>query len=720
MKRVYKKTFNQENYYNSDCHLTKTNNYNKMKQILLAVIIIFISITSFAQTTEHKNDNSVAIDTFKVLVPTKFNSRVDQIVTTLLTKYHYKKIDLNDSLSSIIFDNYIKSLDYNRVYFIKSDINNFERYRHLLDDYLLAGNLSFPFEVFNTYKTRMYSRVNYINKIMQQEFDYSTNESFTPMRDEAPWVEKESELDEIWRKRLKNDALNKHLQKEEWEKTSKTLTDRYKRFHKVILQYKEEDVFQLYMNALANAIDPHTSYFSPITSENFNISMSLSFEGIGASLMLKDDYTTIAKIIPGGPAAKSENLFENDRIVGVAQGEDGEVVDIVGWRLDDVIQLIRGKKGTMVRLSILRADATLDMPTEEVKLIRDKIKLEEQAASSKIIKIEEDGKIFKLGVLDIPTFYIDFEAQRKGDPDYKSTTRDVRKLIKELNKENVDGFIIDLRNNGGGSLQEAVELTGLFIKDGPVVQVKNSNGNIQVDEDPDKEIYTDKPLAVFINRYSASASEIFAGAIQDYGRGLIVGEQSFGKGTVQNLIDLNRFMPTKESELGKLKITIAKFYRITGSSTQKLGVIPEVEFPSIPRDKFGEASEPSALKWDQIRTTNFKKYGDLKNHLPSLLRKHKNRIENNLEFQYLLEDIQDYKTNKEKTQYSLNKDIRKKEREENEAKKSERENERVKKENFVVQEKDEVKKENLRVDDPLLEETGFILADLIIEQKVKK
>ncbi len=474
------------------------------------------------------------------------------------------------------------------------------------------------------------------------------------------------------------------------------------------------------MNALASAIDPHTSYFSPITSDNFDISMSLSFEGIGASLMTKDDYTTIAKIIPGGPAAKSENLFENDRIVGVAQGVDGEFVDIIGWRLDDVIQLIRGKKGTLVRLAVLKAGATFDMPTEEIKLVRDKIKLEEQAASSKIISVEEEGHVFKLGVIDIPAFYIDFDAQRNGDPDYKSTTRDVRKLITDLNKENVDGFIIDLRNNGGGSLQEAVELTGLFIKDGPVVQVKNSDGNIDINEDPDWEIFSDKPLSVFINRYSASASEIFAGAIQDYGRGLIVGEQSFGKGTVQNLIDLNRFMPTKDSELGKLKITIAKFYRINGSSTQKLGVIPEIEFPSIPRDEFGEASEPSALVWDQIKTTNFKKYGDLSNILPTLLDKHKKRIEKNLEFQYLLEDIQEYKMSKEKKEYSLNKDIRQKERDENEAKKEARESERVKSENLVIPEKDEVAKENLRVDDPLMEEAGFILADLIIAQNLKK
>ncbi len=655
-----------------------------MNKLIILILLFTLSLTINAQTGEHFAENSVVIDTFKVLSPNDFHSKVDKIVTTLLTRYHYKKIDLNDSLSSIIFDNYLKSLDYNRVYFLQSDIKNFEKYRFLMDDYLLMGNLKVPFEIFDIYKTRMHSSVDYIIERMKSEFDYSIEEDFTPKRKEAEWAKNEAELNEIWRKRLKNDALNKNLKKEDWEKTSKTLTDRYKRFHKIILQYKEEDVFQLYMNAFSGAIDPHTSYFSPITSENFDISMSLTLEGIGASLMSKDDYTTIARIIPAGPAAKSEDLFENDRIVAVAQGKDGEMVDIVGWRLDDVIKLIRGKKGTVVRLAILRAEATLDMPTEELILVRDKIKLEEQAASSKIIKVEEEGKVFSLGVIDIPAFYIDFEAARKGDPEYKSTTRDVKKLITELEKDNIDGIIIDLRNNGGGSLQEAVELTGLFINEGPVVQVKSSTGKIEIDEDPDKKLFTDKPLAVLLNRYSASASEIFGGAIQDYGRGIIIGEQSFGKGTVQNLIDLNRFMPTKDDELGKLKITIAKFYRITGSSTQKLGVIPEIEFPSIPRDDFGEASRPSALKWDQISSTVYKKYDDLSVYFPSLIQKHKNRIANNLEFHYLNENIREYLIRKEKESFSLNKDIRQKERDENEAKKDAREQERIEKENLVI------------------------------------
>ncbi|MEN8194626.1 MAG: S41 family peptidase, partial [Bacteroidota bacterium] len=577
-----------------------------MKKILLILTLLLFTLNFYSQTTEELIKQNGIVDTFKVLYPTKMQSKVDKIVATLLSRYHYKKIDLNDSLSSLIFDDYIKTLDYNKMYFLQSDIDRFEKYRYDLDNYLKEGILYAPFKIFDTFKRRLSERIKFIVNRLETEFDYNSDELFIPDRENSKWAASEEELNNIWRKRLKNDALNKKLAKEDWEKTSELLVNRYKRFHKIILQYVEEDVFQIYMNSFANVIDPHTSYFSPITSENFNISMSLSFEGIGASLMVKDDYTTIARIIPGGPAAKSENLFENDRIVAVGQDEDGEMVDVVGWRIDNVVQLIRGKKGTMVRLAILRADATLDMPTEEVKLVRDKIKLEEQAASSQIINIENESTTFKLGVIDIPAFYIDFEAQRKGDSEYRSTTRDVKKIIAELSKEKVDGLIIDLRSNGGGSLQEAVELTGLFIKEGPVVQVRSSDGRVDIENDESASVFYEKPIAVLINRYSASASEIFSGAIQDYGRGIVIGEQSFGKGTVQNLIDLNRFMPTKDEDLGKLKITIAKFYRVTGSSTQKLGVIPDIEYPTLPRDEFGEASQPSALKWDQIKSTNYK------------------------------------------------------------------------------------------------------------------
>jgi carboxyl-terminal processing protease len=377
-----------------------------------------------------------------------------------------------------------------------------------------------------------------------------------------------------------------------------------------------------------------------------------------------------------------------------------------------VVQLIRGEKGTTVRLQILRANDTPDMPTEEIKLVRDKIKLEETSAKSDIIYLNENGSSYKLGVIDVPAFYVDFKAKANGEKDYKSTTRDVKKLLAELMVENVDGIIIDLRENGGGSLQEAIDLTGLFIEEGPVVQVRDSRGMIDVGEDDDPTIYYSGPLAVMVNRYSASASEIFSAAIQDYGRGIILGEQTFGKGTVQNLMDLNKFIPIKKHELGEVKLTIAKFYRITGSSTQKLGVMPDISFPSIGREDFGEASYPSALKWDLIKSTNFERYDDLQEYFPALIKKHENRIANDIEFQFIYEDIEEYKENKNKTSFSLNEDIRKREREKSEAKRKAREEARQKKLELKV-ESNEVKSEESKLDDPILEESGRILSDLI-------
>ncbi len=687
-----------------------------MKKTLFALLFIAVVVSCNAQDPKELAEQNGKIDSTLVVQPEGMHPKIDLVVMGLLNRYHYKKTDLNDSLSSVIYDNFVKSLDFNKLYFLQSDIDEFEMHRDKMDDYLKTGQLKIAYDIFNRFKTRMSDRIKYINKRLETEFDYTIDEFYIPDREKAEWAKTNSELDEIWRKRLKSDALNKALSKEEWEKISKTLLKRYHDFHKIILQYKSEEVFQLYLNAFTEAIDPHTSYFSPITSENFDISMKLSLEGIGAQLRTIDDYTTIVRIIPGGPAAKSENLFEDDRIVAVGQGEDGEMIDVVGWRIDDVVQLIRGKKGTLVRLAILRKDDTPDMPTEEIQLVRDKIKLEEQASSSEIIDIEQGGKTVRLGVIDIPTFYIDFEAQRKGDPDYKSTTRDVRKLIAELQEKKVDGIVIDLRNNGGGALQEAIELTGLFIKYGPVVQIRNSNGYIEEGKDPDPALVYDGPLAVMINRYSASASEIFSGAIQDYGRGLIIGEQTFGKGTVQNLIDLNRFILSKDKKLGRVKLTISKFYRVTGSSTQKLGVIPDIEFPSLPRDDFGEAARPSALKWDQIQAADFIPYGDLSSYIPELRKSHEERIAHNMEFQFIKEDIEEYLDRKEKKTFSLNIEKRKAEREKNKAKKDEREAKRNEQATLKLKDKKEVETgEDKEIDDPYLQEGGHILAEMILK-----
>ncbi len=684
-----------------------------MQRIIIFLLVVLTAATIFTQNTEQTH-KALDIDTNLVLTPEPKHSRINQMVTTLLANQHFKRTKIDDSLSSIIFDNLINSLDNNKLYFFESDIEKFETSRNLIDDYLLTGNPQIAFDIFNTFKQRLNERMRAIARMLQSEFDYSIDEYLTPNREKEPWAADVKELDEVWRLRLKNDALNKKLAGEEWEKTSSSLLKRFQNFHKAILQYNSEDVFQLYMNAFASAIDPHSNYFSPITSENFNISMSRSLEGIGATLRSVDDYTSVVEIVAGGPADKSKSLFPDDRIVAVGQGEDGEMVDVIGWRVDDVVQLIRGKKGTTVKLSILRAGKSLDMPTDEIKIVRDKVTLEEQSAKSEIVYLNEDGQDYKIGVVSIPAFYIDFKARSAGDPDYKSTTKDVKKILLDLQKENVDGVVVDLRNNGGGSLQEAIELTGLFIADGPVVQVKDSRGVIDVGTDPDPYIVYEGPLAVLLNRYSASASEIFSGAIQDYERGVILGERTFGKGTVQNLIDLGRYLPLQNEKVGNLKLTIAKYYRITGSSTQLKGVIPDIEFPSaVDSNESGESAYPNALSWEQIQSTQFETYNGISDCLPELMGKYKERIAKNIEFNYLLEDIEEFKANKLKTTFSLNEEIRKRERETAEEKKKLREEERQKQAELKIVDKKEISNGSSKIDDPILEESLRILSDFI-------
>ncbi len=638
------------------------------------------------------------------------------MVTRILSRYHYKKIELNDSLSSVIFDNYINSLDYNKSYFLKSDVDEFEKYRYEFDENLYLGKLLPAYTIFNAYKKRMNERIEYVLNNMGKEFDFTINESFKVDREKDEWLNSSAEIDELWRKKLKNEALNLKLSGQEWEKTKETLIKRYQNYHKAILQFKSEDVFQLYLNSFAEAIDPHSNYLAPRTSENFNIRMKLSLEGIGATLRSDNDYTKVVNIVPGGPAFKANNIAADDLIIGVGQGDD-EIVDVLGWRIDDVVDIIRGDKGTTVRLSILRAKNGIDSKPDTISIVRDKVKLEEQAAQKKVITIREGQTDFKLGVIEIPSFYVDFEAKRNGTNDYRSTTKDVQKIIKELNDEKIDGIIVDLRNNGGGALDEAIELTGLFIEDGPVVQVRQSGGAIDVENDPDPTIEYKGPMAVIINRYSASASEIFSAAIQDYGRGIVLGEQSYGKGTVQNLINLDRFVPSAGDQGGQLKLTIAKYYRINGSSTQNLGVVPDVKFPSaVDANEYGESSMPSALKWDQIATSKFKKYGDFKNILPSLIEKHQKRILKESEFVYLLEDIKEYNATKDKVEFSLNEEQRKKERDDRELKRKQRDEEREKSKTIEIIDKKEVTKKSLKVEDPFLEESGHVLVDLLLFQ----
>ncbi len=687
-----------------------------MKKIIILIFLTVFTTNCFAQDTSEVLSKDHKIDSTKVLKPDETGKRVGQVITQMLSLYHYKKTPLNDSTSAIIYNQYLNMLDNNKLYFLKSDIDKFEKYRFQFDDFLKTGDLNAAFEIFNVFKKRVDQRIEHINKLLTQEFDFTKDESIMLDRENEPWANSEEELNELWRLRVKNDALNLKLNGKDWSGIVGVLEKRYHNFHKIILQYESEDVFSLYINSFTQVFDPHSDYFSPSASENFNIAMKLSLEGIGASLRTDGDYTVVASIIAGGPAFKSGLLNEEDKIIGVAQGEEGEMVDIIGWRLDDAIQLIRGKKGTVVRLQLLKAkDGTSAAPTE-IKLVREEVKLEDQAAKKEILDIEESGKPFRLGIIKLPSFYTDFEGQRQGKVDYKSTTRDVREIIKDFKKEGVDGVIIDLRNNGGGSLQEAIQLTGLFIKDGPVVQVKSSNNTVEVDTDPDPSIVYDGPMAVLVNRFSASASEIFSAAIQDYERGIIIGSDTYGKGTVQNMLDLNRSIPIANKKLGQLKLTIAKFYRINGSTTQRLGVVPDINLPS-PYDnseEFGEASQKSALPWDQINATKFNKFSDLSSIIPMLEKKHETRAKEDIEYQLLKDEVKEFYDNREKKTLSLNEDVRKKERDEADARKKKREEEKAKVLGIKLDDKKEVNPETTKVDDYELKESGRILADLIL------
>ncbi|GAB4298921.1 MAG: carboxy terminal-processing peptidase [Ignavibacteriaceae bacterium] len=653
-------------------------------------------------------------DTLKPVEPKPYFAVEEQLVTTILSRYHYNKFKLNDSLSAEIFERYLNTLDPNKMYFISSDIEEFEQYKYEIDNFILENEVGFPYKVFNRYLERIKQRTDHVYSLLSAWFDFTKDEYYQVDRKEEPYPLDSEEADELWRKRIKYEALNLILAGKDSASVTETIKKRYENFRRQVLQYNSEDVFQLFMNAFTESIDPHSNYLSPQSTENFNIDMTLSLEGIGAQLTNEDEYVKIVEIIPGGPASKSGLLDPEDKIIGVAQGEDGEMIDIIGWRVTDAVKLIRGEKGTVVRLSILKAEDGPGAVPKEIKLVRDKIKLEDQAASKSVIEFMHNGQQVKLGVIKIPKFYSDYEAMRRGEKDFKSTTNDVKKLINELRSENIDGLIIDLRNDGGGSLSEAIELAGLFIDEGPVVQVKNSNGSVEVNYDPDPSIFYSGPLAVLVNRFSASASEIFAAAIQDYERGIIVGENTFGKGTVQNLIDLNRLLPSSDNDFGDVKLTIAKFYRINGGSTQHKGVKPDIELPSaFDHGEFGESSQPNALPWDEIKPTEFKKYSDIDPLIPVIKEKHLNRISNEPEFKILLDEIQEFKQRQNKKLISLNEDVRKKEKEAEEKRKFERENARKNLKGLTLIEKGEVVAERKSNDDPILDETARILADFI-------
>lgn len=585
------------------------------------------------------------------------------LVAGLINYNHYGKKNLNDELSSILLDRYLKALDNNKLYFLSSDIKRFEGYRYHFDDFLQEGKLDAPYEIFNIYKQRRLERLHKNIKLLEKKYDFTSEEYLESDREESNWVTSEEQQDELWRKMVKNSLLSLIISGKEGEESKKLLKTRYENQIKAITQMNSEDVFEVYMNALTESYDPHTTYFSPIEAQNFNMRMNKSFEGIGARLSTDGDYTTIHEVMPGGPAFKSKKLQANDKIVGVGQGKDGDFVDVVGWRTEDVVGLIRGDKGTVVRLQIIPAGEASNTVTKVVTLIRDKIKIEEQSASKRVIQIQKKDKNYKLGVITIPSFYINFEEYRAGKKDYKSTSNDVKKLLVELQKEKIDGLIIDLRYNGGGSLKEAIDLTGLFIKKGPVVQVRDTKGKISLHRDTDESKIYGGPLALMVNGYSASASEIFSGAIQDYERGIIIGEQTYGKGTVQSPIDLTNYMQDASEALGQLNLTISKYYRVTGSSTQHLGVVPDLKIPSwYDQDEIGESSEPTALPWDEIKAASFTKEKDVSEALIDKLQKsYKKRLKTDENLQELITMITELREFNERTRISLNKKIREEE-----------------------------------------------------------
>ena len=686
---------------------------NKLFKVSLFLLLVFQILPAQAQDKEIASTHHPDPDINAIIMPQEKQVNVELLITQILRQHHYRKIDLNDSISSVILDNYIGALDGDKIYFLASDIENFEQYRNSIDNDLKSGNLVPAFHIYNIFKKRFIARNEYLGQLLEKDFDFTIDEYFETDREDASWATTDEELNEVWRKLIKSQALSLKLNGKEEAELDDVIKNRYSNIETQISEYNSEDVFQIYMNAFTESFDPHTSYFSPSTSENFKIAMSQSLEGIGASLQRDNDYTKVAELVPGGPAFKSKKLHKDDRIIGVAQGKNGEMVDVIGWRLNEVVKLIRGPKGTIVRLQILPAVDGVNATPVEIALERDKIKLEEQAAKKEIIKVEKNSQVYNIGVITIPTFYMDFEEAQKGNPNYRSTTRDVRKLITELEKEGIDGLVIDLRYNGGGSLTEAIELSGLFIADGPVVQVKNANGSIEVAEDPDPELFYAGPLGVITNRFSASASEIFAGAIQDYERGVVIGEQSYGKGTVQNLLDLERFLPGAKGESGQVKVTLAKFYRVTGSSTQHKGVTPDIELPSVfSAEDYGESSQPSALPWDRIVSTDFESTQILSEQVIDKLKsKYQYRLSHDANLKELVKDTKMVKEAREDSKLSLMESKRIEEKNEDEKRRVVSSELNNTLDISEVPEKEEVKQEEM--EDPYLKEGLNIMADLI-------
>ena len=674
--------------------VTTQMDFKLFKEMLKRILMVTFTAAMLAcQAAPQPLPPQKLVEGIPNIKPDEQQSLVCKEIVALIENYNYKKLAVNDSISSLVLDKYIKALDPYRSYFLASDIKDFEQFRTTLDDAFRIGDLSAPFYIFNVYSKRYNETLDYAMAHIKDKYDFNQNDTYVFDREKMPWVTSTTALNDIWKKRVKYELINLNIAGSTPAKNTETLTKRYQNLKTQSAKLNNQDVFQTIMDAFTETIDPHTNYFNPVNAEKFNEDMARSFFGIGATLRMENDILKIESIVAGGPAFKSKLVNAGDRIIGIAQGS-GDFEDITGWRIDNAVAKIKGAKGTKVRLKIIPVGKDMSSKPVIIELVRDKVVMEESSAKKEVKTIQSNGKPFKIGIITVPGFYADFKAARAGDPNYKSTTRDVKLLIDTLkNTDKVDAIVMDLRSNGGGSLVEAINLTGLFIDKGPVVQVKDLKGDIDVQEDENAGAAWTGPFGVMVDRLSASASEIFAGAIQDYGRGIIIGTQTYGKGTVQSSLDLSSLVnPSilqrlaslvqngkvntvtvkgKENlpQLGQINLTMAKFYRVNGSSTQHKGVMPDIMLPSFyPMDKIGEDTEASALPWDELQKSNFVPVADLSAVRPELVKLHDARMAKSEDYKGLIEDIADMQKREKETSVTLNQDKLKAERDSLEAK----------------------------------------------------
>ncbi|TVP60351.1 MAG: tail-specific protease [Halomonadaceae bacterium] len=623
-------------------------------RVALTFLMCLLLMAPMATLAEEEVERAV----FKAVEPTADQARATLMIGRQLQHTHFRNQKVDAELAGRVLDSYINSLDDQRLFLLQSDVDHFNTVRSAMDRALRNAQLGPAFRIYNHVQARTIERLEYALELLNGDFselDFETDESFKIDRSEADWADSKDELNDLWRQRIMNAILDLRLEDQSDEDIRKALTQRYNSRLNRTLQSRSEDAFQAWMNAYTTLWDPHTQYLSPRVSENFDINMSLSLEGIGAVLQSDNEYTKVSRVVPGGPAAREGQLQNNDRIVGVAQGEDGEMENVIGMRLDEVVDRIRGPKESHVRLEVIPASSASEVNTREIVIVRDEVKLEEQAAQKKMLQLDRGDDQYTVGVIELPTFYADMKAAQAGKSDYTSTTRDVRKLIEEMKSEGMEGLVIDLRNNGGGALMEANSLVGLFVEAGPTVQVRSSDGRVQVYQDQDSSVAWDGPVVVLVNRLSASASEIFAGAMQDYGRAVVMGSQTFGKGTVQGIRGLNH---------GQLKITQSKFYRISGDSMQHRGVVPDLEIPSrVSKKDVGEDALDDALGWDQIDPVSHRTYFDFTKLLEKVRPQHEERFQQHPEYSLLIQEIELMREQRDRTHVSLNQGQRQKERE---------------------------------------------------------